>query len=52
MRNFLGPRWSIVQQVHSSGVVVISLQVGDGWLWSLIIFLFHRSLFSDMFIPL
>jgi hypothetical protein len=30
---------------------VISLQVGDCWLWSLIIFLFHRSLFSAMFIP-
>jgi hypothetical protein len=30
---------------------VISLQVGDCWLWSLIIFLFHRSLFSVMFIP-
>jgi hypothetical protein len=30
---------------------VISLQVGDCWLWILIIFLFHRSLFSAMFIP-
>jgi hypothetical protein len=30
---------------------VISLQVGDCWLWSLIIFLIHRSLFSAMFIP-
>jgi hypothetical protein len=30
---------------------VISLQVGDCWLWSLIIFLFHRYLFSAMFIP-
>jgi hypothetical protein len=30
---------------------VISLQVGDCWLWSLIIFLFHRSLFSAVFIP-
>jgi hypothetical protein len=30
---------------------VISLQVGDCWLWSLIIFLIQRSLFSAMFIP-
>jgi hypothetical protein len=30
---------------------VISLQVGDCWLWSLIIFLIQRSLFSVMFIP-
>jgi hypothetical protein len=30
---------------------VISLQVGDCWLWTLIIFLIHRSLFSVVFIP-
>jgi hypothetical protein len=30
---------------------VINLQVRDCWLWSLIIFLFHRSLFSAVFIP-
>ena len=36
---------------NSNGVVEISLQVGDCWLWSLIIFLIHRSLFSAVFIP-
>jgi hypothetical protein len=30
---------------------VISLQVGDCWFWSLIIFMFHNSLFLAMFIP-
>jgi hypothetical protein len=33
---------------NKSGVVVISLQVGDYWLWSLNIFLIHRSLFIAM----
>jgi hypothetical protein len=30
---------------------VISLQVGDCWLWSLIIFLIQRSCFSHVWIP-
>jgi hypothetical protein len=51
MRNFPGPRRIIVQQYNNGGVVEISLQVGDCWLWSLIIFLIQRSLFSAMFIP-
>ena len=52
-------RWEICQvqegsksSIYSnSGVVEISLQVGDCWLWSLIIFYIQRSLFSAMFIP-
>jgi hypothetical protein len=31
---------------------VISLQVGDCWLWSLIIFLIQRSCFSHVWTPL
>jgi hypothetical protein len=30
---------------------VINLQVGDYWLWSLIIFLIQRYFFSTIFIP-
>jgi hypothetical protein len=30
---------------------VISLQVGDCWLWSLIIFLIQKSCFSRVWIP-
>jgi hypothetical protein len=49
MRNFSSPRRI---NIYSSGrVVEISLQVGYCWLWSLIIFLIQRSLFSAMFIP-
>jgi hypothetical protein len=33
------------------GVVVISLQVGYCWLWSLIIFMFHGFCFSHVWIP-
>jgi hypothetical protein len=50
-------KFSRSKKVHSpdryniGGVVEISLQVGDCWLWSLIIFLIQRSLFSAMFIP-
>ena len=52
-------RWEIFQvqegsesSIYSSdGVVEISLQVGDCWLWSLIIFLIQRSLLSAVFIP-
>jgi hypothetical protein len=33
----------------SNGVVVISLEVGDCWLWSLIIFLIHMQVFLDPF---
>ena len=36
---------------NSGGVVEISLQVGDCWLWSLIMFLIQRSLLSVVFIP-
>jgi hypothetical protein len=36
---------------NSGGVVEISLQVGDCWLWSLIIFLIQRSFLSAVFIP-
>jgi hypothetical protein len=51
MRNFPGPRRFIVHIYNNGGVVEISLQVGDCWLWSLIIFLIQRSLFSAVFIP-
>ena len=52
-------RWEICQvqegldsRIYSSGgVVEISLQVGDCWFWSLIIFLIHRKMFSAVFIP-
>jgi hypothetical protein len=36
---------------NNNGVVVINVQVGDCWLWILVISIFHRSLFSAMFIP-
>jgi hypothetical protein len=52
-------KWEIFQVQEGSesiiynngGVVEISLQVGDCWLWSLIIFLIQRSLLSAVFIP-
>ena len=53
-------RWEICQVQEgsksniysSSGVVEISLQVGDCWLWSLIIFLMQRSFaFSRVYTP-
>jgi len=36
---------------RNDGVFEISIQVGDCWLWSLIIFLIQRSFLSAMFIP-
>jgi hypothetical protein len=52
MRNFPGPRRFRVQHIQQRGVVEISLQVGDCWLWSLIIFLIQRSFFQPCLYPM
>jgi hypothetical protein len=51
MRNFQVQEGSESIIYNNGGVVEISLQVGDCWLWSLIMFLIQRSLLSAMFIP-
>jgi hypothetical protein len=51
MRNFQVQEGLESNIYNNGGVVEISLQVGDCWLWSLFIFLIQRSFFSDVFIP-
>ena len=42
---------SLARSCNSSGVVVNSLQVGDCWVWSLIIFLIPKVLFQLVLDP-